>query len=398
MRRHLILIFLGAFAILAIMFFLWFWLLRGPVTPVDNTGQLGEGGPRTAIAGEGNNVGGNIETPIGGGVAQNNTGVGTNIQTPIQPGYGSIPTNTRPSGGIAYVPYRPGGVWVDGSYVSTTSVSGSGSPRTFTPTPINQLTDVDIAGTGYFPTTPNESAGSGGGGGGLFGIGVAVVGCAASTLGGIAGGSAGNAGAGVGAAAGAAAVPTIDIGTHAILTAQLTVSNTIESSEAYKENFLDCIARTIARAAIERITADVVDWINSGFEGKPAFVQDFRGFFRDIADDAAGEFISGSKLAFLCSPFQLQVKIAVSKSYAQRSSGGSSNACTLSDVTNNIRSFIEGNFSQGGWPAFLEFTTVPTNNPFGAFMTVEAQLGNEIANIQAEARLELDLGQGFLLF
>lgn len=398
MRRHLILIFLGAFAILAIMFFLWFWLLRGPVAPVDNTGQLGEGGPRTPIAGEGNNVGGNIETPLGGGGAgQNNVGVGTNIQTPVQPGYGSNTTYTPPSRSIAYVPYSPGGVWVDGSYLSTTSVSGTGSPRRFTPTPINQLTDVDIAGTGYFPSTPNGSAGPGGGGGGL-GIGIAVVGCAASLLGGVTGGAAGNAGAGVGAAAGAAAVPVNDIGTHAILTTQLTVSNSIESSEAYKENFLDCIARTIARAAIERITADVVDWINSGFEGKPAFVQDFRGFFRDVADQAAGEFISGSKLAFLCSPFQLQVKIAVSKSYAHRSGsgGGNENACTLSDVTNNIRSFIEGNFSQGGWPAFLEFTTVPTNNPFGAFMTVEAQLGNEIASIQAEARLELELGQGFL--
>ena len=34
---------------------------------------------------------------------------------------------------------------------------------------------------------------------------------------------------------------------------------------------------------------------------------------------------------------------------------------------------MNGNFSQGGWPGLLSFTTVPTNNPYGAF--AYAQVG-----------------------
>ena len=109
-------------------------------------------------------------------------------------------------------------------------------------------------------------------------------------------------------------------------------------SEQIGKTITDCLVRTLGRLAVQHITQSTVNWINSGFEGKPAFVQDFNQFFTDVADEAAGEFIQGSGLSFLCSPFQLKVRIAIAQSYARRNYSPAS--CTLSQVTDNVKGFI----------------------------------------------------------
>ena len=58
----------------------------------------------------------------------------------------------------------------------------------------------------------------------------------------------------------------------------------------------DCMARTVAKVAIQQMTVSIVNWINSGFNGKPSFVQNYQQFFNNVADQAAGEFIRGSSL------------------------------------------------------------------------------------------------------
>src|SRR3989344_1557050 len=78
----------------------------------------------------------------------------------------------------------------------------------------------------------------------------------------------------------------------------------------------------------------------------------FNKFFNNVGDQAAGEFIRGTGLAFLCSPFQMQIRIAVAQSYARRGAA----SCTLTGVIKNINSFMNGNFSQGGWGGLLQFT------------------------------------------
>jgi hypothetical protein len=68
-------------------------------------------------------------------------------------------------------------------------------------------------------------------------------------------------------------------------------------------------------------------------------------------------------LAFLCSPFQLQIKIAIAQSYANKGA----QSCSLTGIIKNVNNFMNGNFASGGWGGMLSFTTVPTNNPYGAF-------------------------------
>ena len=80
------------------------------------------------------------------------------------------------------------------------------------------------------------------------------------------------------------------------------------------DGFFHLAAKVFLRAMVRSI----IQWINSGFQGAPAFVTDLRGFLVDVADEIAGEFIYQSDaLRFLCSPFQLDVRIALAGTYSR---------------------------------------------------------------------------------
>ena len=76
----------------------------------------------------------------------------------------------------------------------------------------------------------------------------------------------------------------------------------------------DSILIAIVKAAISAIVNSTVTWINNGFDGNPAFVTNPGQYFTNVADTVAGEFIVGSDLSFLCSPFQTKIRIALQRS------------------------------------------------------------------------------------
>src|SRR3989344_1283862 len=150
--------------------------------------------------------------------------------------------------------------------------------------------------------------------------------------------------------------PVSDVPLTVVSTAN-AVSNATDlalpTGDIARDNILSCLARAVARAMLQQITISTVNWINSGFSGSPSFISNYQQFFTNVADQAAGSFIQGSDLAFLCSPFRLQVRIAVAQAYLRYAP-----SCTLTDVTSNIQGFMN-DFTQGGWPAYLSFTTAP---------------------------------------
>ncbi len=165
-----------------------------------------------------------------------------------------------------------------------------------------------------------------------------------------------------------------------------------------KEIQLDAIFNALAKTVLQNMTQEIVAWINSGFQGRPAFVTDLGQFLLDSADQTAGQFIyNDPDLNFLCSPFQLDVKIALSASY-QESTYDSFASCTLSEVTDNIEGFLSGSFVEGGWESWFVITQEPINTPTGAFLAAEAEMYARIVDSQGNTLRELDWGDGFLSF
>lgn len=179
-----------------------------------------------------------------------------------------------------------------------------------------------------------------------------------------------------------------------------TPVHTLNSSQNFlnttgKEFGLDTVAWLVAKMILRTITADVVSWINSGFNGSPAFVQDLGGFMADIADRTAGAFLEGSALSFMCDPFKLAINLSLRGgffSFRDRVS------CRLSDVVNNLQNFMSGDFLEGGFAGLMRMTMIPQNNMYGAYLLADQELSLRIAVAQYQAQKKLDWGSGFLTF
>ena len=158
-----------------------------------------------------------------------------------------------------------------------------------------------------------------------------------------------------------------------------------------KEITIDSIFFSIAKIAIRAVTASIINWINSGFEGNPAFVTDLEGFLLDTANEVIGEFIFSSDLAFLCSPFDIRFALAIQfgTPFERKVQ------CTLTDVIDNIDDFVAGDFASGGWDGWFELTTKPKNNPYGAFIEAKFELESRIESEKDREKQKLDFGSGF---
>lgn len=187
--------------------------------------------------------------------------------------------------------------------------------------------------------------------------------------------------------------------------AQSTINAANTTSLQIKEFVLDGLAVLIVKQIIRQITASVVNWINSGFQGSPSFLQNPGSFFMDVADQITGEFISryGGPLKDLCSPFSIDIRLALSLKY--HPSAQKRYSCTITTVINNTRGAIEGasingftagDFRQGGWPTFISMTTEPQNNPYGAYLVADSELNWRVGNAQSQQKDEISSGSGFI--
>jgi hypothetical protein len=384
MPRKILFIIIGALLFLALLALLWFWFLHR--SPAADTGAQGgfatssDRGGTTGTAGNGGNTPGTVNGQ-GGNTSQigiDITGSGINTSgSGINTGGSGINTGSQGSSGSN-----------SGSRTSTTSAVGgintgawlgsNVSERIFSPSDIAGLDNSgSISGTPLISTTP-QAAGLGTSG---LVLGLTAAGCvaqwAANQL--------------AGAATTASDPTTYAAAGTSVLVFDLNAAK--QRNESKSQTVMQCIVKSIAQAAIDQITRSIVNWINSGFNGQPSFVTNFNQYFANVADQAAGEFIKGSALSFLCSPFAPQIKIAIAQSYANRNGSGAT--CSLSKITNNVNGFLKGNWGAGGWGGLLQFTTMPTNNPYGAYAYAQIGLNSSIANAQNNANRNVSPG-GFI--
>lgn len=165
------------------------------------------------------------------------------------------------------------------------------------------------------------------------------------------------------------------------------------------EEVLDQIVWRLANQIKQMLIQELLRWIDSGFAGRPAFVSDLSGFLLDLGDQIVGDFIWGNEtLAFLCSPFELNVKIALQVHYEQNRRNPYQAQCRLSEVADNIDNFLAGDFSSGGWQGWFELTTRPENTPFGAYFEAQAALNSRVDGAEERELAQLGWSDGFFSF
>jgi hypothetical protein len=172
-----------------------------------------------------------------------------------------------------------------------------------------------------------------------------------------------------------------------------------------KKFVLDGLAWHIAKIMVQQITASTVQWINSGFQGSPSFLTNPAGYFANLGDQVTGMFIADTGiLSGLCSPFNVDLRLALALGQAGYGEVDKY-TCTLNSVINNVKNstvegksiggFMSGDFSQGGWPAFIALSQ-PNNNLSGAYLQAHSDLLQRIGSRQGEVQQQLIQGSGFL--
>jgi hypothetical protein len=165
-----------------------------------------------------------------------------------------------------------------------------------------------------------------------------------------------------------------------------------------KEGILDTLAWTLINLVIEEMIRSTTAWVASGFEGRPAFLEDLNGFLVNIADTVVGEYIweEGGPLSFLCSPFSLDVRGALQFQFDRLDNYADygRTACTLSGIGDNVENL--GAYMTQDWDNWFDVTMVPANNPYGALLEAQAELNVALATAKGSEVLELDFGSGFL--
>ncbi len=199
--------------------------------------------------------------------------------------------------------------------------------------------------------------------------------------------------------ASAVAVPVSDRGNLAVNVMQ----NQALQSQTHKEYVLDPTFKCIAQVILRQMTSDIVAWINGGFKGNPAFVSNPGQFLTSIADRTAEDFLRGTALEFLCSPFKIQVRLALALNYNSLSAPPQ---CTWSKVFGNVsqaadqslKDFTGGNFAKGGLPGWFELTQNSSNNQVGSYLDASAKLDLQIGGKKSIELGKLNWGNGFLSY
>jgi len=155
-----------------------------------------------------------------------------------------------------------------------------------------------------------------------------------------------------------------------------------------KEDLMASLRDVVAKRLIDYIVDQTIVWIQGG--GKPKFVTDWNGFLKDASNIAFDQVIRDVGLAWLCSPFKLQVKISLLpvQRFQQRIE------CTLDKVVSNIEDFYN-DFKKGGWIAYNEMW-LPQNNYYGEILLIHDEMLARADARKEAAQNEALAGKGFL--
>lgn len=166
----------------------------------------------------------------------------------------------------------------------------------------------------------------------------------------------------------------------------------------FKELTLDAVFNALAKAIVSALVASTVDWINSGFKGSPAFVTDLGGFLLETLDKKAFQIIEelGGDASFLCTPFKLDIQLALAISYDQARINRPYEGCSVSNFVGDLEQFINGDFEQGGWRDWIKLTTNPEKyTPVGQYYSAKASFEKQLADEKERERDTLAHGSGF---
>ena len=224
----------------------------------------------------------------------------------------------------------------------------------------------------------------------------------------------------------------------------------------------DAVAYCIVNTMIIYIADSTIQWINTGFEGNPAFLNNPDQFFEDLANREKAAFLQN--LAYgvnssVCGVFKSSVVTAILSRYGKNqqmygnpqqgyqnggyngantagmnngtggytgggtatngaypngtngtaggtgyngvtgASGMPLNICPFDQNPGQLNTFVNGNFSAGGgWNSWFQVSQGSMANPYDTLFSANDRLNNQIQAVQISQNRELTWNNGYLSF
>lgn len=203
----------------------------------------------------------------------------------------------------------------------------------------------------------------------------------------------------------AQATATVEVPGPLLLGVQTTATADTATAEnttvqTHIMQFLNKLAWDAAKMVIQSMTKSVVNWINTGFQGSPAFETNLNMGLRSLGDAKAAElFQTLANSDAVQSPFLEKIVLGVGAAYYLSTSEERIQQrlrYTLNQVSQNDRAFLGGDFKQGGFDAWFSATLNSQNNPIGAEFILGQELAAQLENASFNRLQELSWGRGFL--
>lgn len=166
----------------------------------------------------------------------------------------------------------------------------------------------------------------------------------------------------------------------------------------------DSVAYCFINTIITYIADSTIAWINSGFNGNPAFLRDPASYFKNLADMEAGAFVQTLAKDSLginaCQPIRIEVATGVAGAYG-RGGAGSATQCTLSKIVQTqqgFNAFVSGQPGVATWNNFRDVTQNPQNNPNGLYLLSTDIIGLSVQQKSNTIKFDLTANGGFLSY
>lgn len=182
--------------------------------------------------------------------------------------------------------------------------------------------------------------------------------------------------------------------------AQLAVGE-VWSVPKVLDDVLKHAAFIAARTALQSMTRSIVNWINTGFQGSPAFATNLGVNLQQLADGTALDFFNQLEQdEAVSSPYISNIAGVLREAYLLSSNPQAaleaSLRYTLHDVTQNDLAFRNGAFNQGGFNAWAAVTFQCGNDPYCARLAAQDELNKQVGGAVQQRITELGWGNGFM--
>lgn len=155
----------------------------------------------------------------------------------------------------------------------------------------------------------------------------------------------------------------------------------------------------IARKLLDKITQSTINWINSGFRGKPLFVENPGSFFKDIAKEQLKGIVNELGYDPIRFPFGKQYAMGIidqAKGQFEQNAQYSLSKYYQSSAELEYR---RENFNVGGWNDFILNTQFPQNNFIGFGIIADEELATRVSGENSQIQTlknSVQQGMGFL--